>query len=116
MEHRPTDEMWIDINTKPLQGAKFREFRSKLMGIPENYNNAHFKLEHEARDKSAIPLSIAAGLPQECVGRSGKDGQTEKKRQPLIRIVQGRRWSPGVYRALRARGLILEDAWRRAFM
>ena len=26
-------------NTKPLQGAGFRLFRSKIMGIPENYDD-----------------------------------------------------------------------------
>ena len=37
VEHQGTMEMWADGNTKPLQGAGFRLFRSKIMGIPENY-------------------------------------------------------------------------------
>ena len=116
VEHRRTDQMWIDVNTKPLQGAKFREFRSKLMGIPENYVDAQYEAEYNARQKSTIPLAVATESSQECVGGNAKGGQTRESQQPLIRIVRGRRWSPGVYRALRMRGLSLEAAWRGAFV
>ncbi len=34
IEHRPTEQMWMDINTKPKQGKVFREFRGHMMGIP----------------------------------------------------------------------------------
>ena len=39
VEHRGTEEMWADGNSKPLQGAGFRLFRSKVMGILEDYND-----------------------------------------------------------------------------
>ena len=39
VEHRGTKEMWADGNTKALQGAGFRTFRSKIMGIPEDYDD-----------------------------------------------------------------------------
>ena len=39
VEHRGTKEMWTDGNTKPLQGAGFRLFWSKVMGIPEEYDD-----------------------------------------------------------------------------
>ena len=39
VEHRGTKEMWADGNTKPLQGAEFRLFRSKVMGISVNYDD-----------------------------------------------------------------------------
>ena len=39
VEHRDAKEMWADGNTKPLQGAGFRLFRSKVMRIPEDYND-----------------------------------------------------------------------------
>ena len=32
VEYMPTDEMWADFMTKPLQGEKFRKFRSLLLG------------------------------------------------------------------------------------
>ena len=51
VEHRGTKEMWADGNTKPLQGAGFRTFRSKVMGIPENYDN-------DAERKRTHPLLL----------------------------------------------------------
>ena len=38
VEHQGTKEMWADGNTEPLQGAGFRLFKSKIMGIPEDYD------------------------------------------------------------------------------
>ncbi|CAJ1931338.1 unnamed protein product [Cylindrotheca closterium] len=32
IEHMPTDEMWADYMTKPLQGEKFRKFRAVIQG------------------------------------------------------------------------------------
>ena len=32
IEYMPTDDMWADYMTKPLQGEKFRKFRSLIMG------------------------------------------------------------------------------------
>ena len=32
IEHMPTDEMWADYMTKPLQGEKFRKFRALILG------------------------------------------------------------------------------------
>ena len=39
VEHQGTKEMGVDGNTKPLQGAGFRLCRSKIMGVPENYDD-----------------------------------------------------------------------------
>ena len=44
VEHWGTKEMWADGNAKPLQGAGFRLFRSKIMGIPEDYNDGAKKV------------------------------------------------------------------------
>ena len=32
IEHMPTDEMWADYMTKPLQGEKFHKFRALILG------------------------------------------------------------------------------------
>ena len=32
IEYCPTDVMWADFMTKPLQGEKFRKFRDKILG------------------------------------------------------------------------------------
>ena len=37
VEHRGTKEMLSDGNANPLQGVGFILFRSKTMGVPENY-------------------------------------------------------------------------------
>ena len=37
VEYCPTEEMWADILTKPLQGAPFGKMRSVLMNMPEHY-------------------------------------------------------------------------------
>ncbi len=37
LQYCPTDEMWADGLTKPLQGSKFLLFWAFLMNCPENY-------------------------------------------------------------------------------
>ena len=39
IEHRPTNEMWSDMLTKPKQGKGFRTDRSMLMNCAENYDD-----------------------------------------------------------------------------
>ena len=39
VHHKGTDEMWGDINTKPLQGTKFRVMRAVVMGILADYDD-----------------------------------------------------------------------------
>jgi hypothetical protein len=43
VEHCPTEQMWTDINTKPKQGAVFREFRGEVMGISGDYVDSVFE-------------------------------------------------------------------------
>ncbi len=42
IEHCPTKQMWMNINTKPKQGTVFRVFRGHLMGILADYNDTSF--------------------------------------------------------------------------
>ena len=39
VHHKGTDEMWADVNTKPLQGTKFRVMRAQVMGIDVEYDD-----------------------------------------------------------------------------
>jgi hypothetical protein len=34
VEHMPTDQMWIDVNTKPKQGLPIRKDRAMIMNCP----------------------------------------------------------------------------------
>ena len=43
VEHCPTEQMWTDINTKPKQGAVFREFRGQMMGVFGDYVDSVFE-------------------------------------------------------------------------
>ena len=62
VEHRGTKEMWADGNTKPLQGAGFRTFRSKVMGMSEDYNDdaervrIHPNLLPKPKKAGVVPL------------------------------------------------------------
>ena len=38
LQFRPTEQMWADILTKPLQGPKFRSMRTFLMNCPISYS------------------------------------------------------------------------------
>ena len=40
----PTEEMWADILTKPLQGMAFRTMSAVLMNCPVNYKDAEEKI------------------------------------------------------------------------
>jgi hypothetical protein len=35
VEYLPTEDMWADFMSKPLQGEKFRRFRRLIMGMDE---------------------------------------------------------------------------------
>ena len=59
VEHRGTKEMWADGNTKPLQGTGFRLFRSKVMGIPEDYDD---DAERVRTHPQLLPKSKEAGI------------------------------------------------------
>ena len=59
VEHRGTKEMWADSNTKALQGAGFRTFRSKIMGIPEHYDD---DAERVRTHPLLLPKSQKAGV------------------------------------------------------
>ena len=73
LQYFPTEEMWADVLTKPLQGSKFRKFRSILMNCPENYSEdpPFFPLTHISSNTSVKPrLSLPRQTkpsPRECV-------------------------------------------------
>ncbi len=77
----PTEVMWEDIMTKPLQGTAFHVMRAELMNCSINYNDP---TEEEAMEtKRTQPISALKTVtwksdgappfktPQECVGQDG---------------------------------------------
>ncbi len=132
LKHCPTGQMWMDINTKPKQGTIHLKFWGYVMGIPADYK---YK-DYAGVILSIPPVSLMLPVPkalkasQECVGGTQKliydrplkvtstdvDGRPKLLEQVPIKIVDGRPWSPGVYRALRLLGSTLEVAWERAFV
>ena len=38
----PTERMWSDMLTKPIQGQQFRQMRSMVMNCPINYEDSNY--------------------------------------------------------------------------
>ena len=83
----PTDGMWADILTKPLQGKPFRVMRSKLMNYEEDYFENEETEREQAKGKTAVGRVSRPGSTQplhECVGRSAMSrGSAATGRQPV---------------------------------
>ena len=47
----PTDSMWADVLTKPLQGQKFRDMRAFLQKCSPGYND-DFEREEDIRGRA----------------------------------------------------------------
>ena len=96
----PTEGMWSDILTKPLQGKAFRVMRSKLMNCDEDYFENEETEKERAKCKPAVGRVSKPGStrpPQECVGRSAiSRGSAVMDRQSLgeSRIVRRRMERP----------------------
>ena len=39
IEHKGTDKIWGDVNTKPTQGKSFRVMRAEVMGVSVYYDD-----------------------------------------------------------------------------
>ncbi len=73
----PTEQMWVDVLTKPLQGMTFKRMRAELMNCSVNYE------ENEERETTltARSLSEKGQIPsqtsQECVEDSMKSPRVD---------------------------------------
>ena len=89
VEHRGTKEMWADCNTKPLQGAGLKLFRSKVMGIPENYDD---EAERVRTHPQVLPKPKEAGVVSsadlqvlsKALGVKGQDHDRQKRSTPPV--------------------------------
>ena len=72
LEHCPTGIMLADYSTKPLQGAKFREFHAWIMGLPEEGlrkvtqpKNVSMELKGILKNKpTKEPFKLVESVPQ----------------------------------------------------
>ncbi len=67
MKFCPTDGMWADVLTKPLQGQKFRDMRAFLQNCPRDYD------DDTEQNKSMTPRDVASS--RECVGERAKNAR-----------------------------------------
>jgi hypothetical protein len=75
IEHRPTDEMWSDVLTKPKQGCKgMKSDRAMLMGCDEDYDDEKERLRTHPKllpkpegpvDPETVAGTITAPNPQD---------------------------------------------------
>ncbi len=67
----PTDVMWADVLTKPLQGQKFRHMRAFLQNCSQDYdNNTELQTDKLAQRSMNQQVKTVAS-PWECVGELG---------------------------------------------
>ena len=98
VEHRGTEEMWADGDTKSLQGAGFRLFRPKIMGIPEDYDDdtervrTHPPLLPKPKPKEAgVVPSADLRVLAKALGVKNKDHDEWKESTRSVTPAQSRR-------------------------
>jgi hypothetical protein len=68
LRYCPTDVMWADVLTKPLQGQKFRDMRAFLQNCPRDYDDdVELQTDQLARRSMNQQVKTVASS-QECVG------------------------------------------------
>ncbi len=68
LQYCPTDVMWADVLTKPLQGQKFRDMRAFLQNCPRDYDDdVELQTDQLARRSMNRQVKTAASS-RECVG------------------------------------------------
>ena len=92
----PTETMWVDVLTKPLQGMAFKKMRAELMNCSIDYIE-------DTEDEMCTPSKslsdeekIPSRTPQECVGGTTVLQRTTDRRVGVNRI--GRRSAPPAQR------------------
>jgi hypothetical protein len=64
----PTDIMWADVLTKPLQGQKFRDMRAFLQNCPRGYDD-DIELQNDPLAQQTMNHQVTTNVSlQECVG------------------------------------------------
>jgi hypothetical protein len=78
VQYCPTDVMWADVLTKPLQGQKFRDMRAFLQNCSRSYDdNIELQTDELARKSLKPQVKTVASL-RECVGERTKSTREKK--------------------------------------
>jgi hypothetical protein len=107
----PTEQMWADIMTKPLQGTAFRVMRAELMNCDVNYEDP---VEEEPTQPICSPKTVSwkkevaspFKTPQECVGHNGNQQQStdrQRRRNLGIARILAPTWHVGASKKRRGR-------------
>jgi hypothetical protein len=80
VQYCPTDVMWADVLTKPLQGQKFRDLRAFLQNCSRSYDDEFELQTDKLAQKLLKPQVKTVASLQECVGECMKS-MREKKGQ-----------------------------------
>ena len=84
----PTENMWADVLSKPLQGMVFKGMQAKLMNCSVEYE------EDEEREAPLHTKSLSerrkvpSQTPQECVGDSTKSHKATDRQVGVSRLVR----------------------------
>jgi hypothetical protein len=112
IQYAPTEEMWSDVLTKPLQGALFRKMRAQLMNIAVDYND---ELERARTHPGLLPQEVDTMTP-DTVDLMKKSGvievpkKTRKQRSKNISVTKRVTWDPEFDVKLGRRRSVLSDA------
>jgi hypothetical protein len=74
----PTDVMWADVLTKPLQGQKFRDMHAFLQNCSRSYDDNIEQQTDELVWKLLKPQVKTVALSWECVGECMKSTREKK--------------------------------------
>ena len=77
IRHAPTEEMWSDVLTKPLQGMLFKRMRAQLMNVEVNYND---EIERKNTHPMLLPQAVK-DLSSETVEILAKSGVLKPPRK-----------------------------------
>ncbi len=78
MRYYPTDVMWADVLTKPLQGQKFRDMRAFLQNCSRSYDDNIELQTDKLAQKLLKPQVKTVASSRECVGERMKSTREKK--------------------------------------
>jgi hypothetical protein len=85
LRYCPTDIMWADVLTKPLQGQKFRDMRAFLQNCPRDYDD-DIELQNDPLARQTMNHQVKTnGSSREYVGEHSKVKTAKKYIFPSYR-------------------------------